>query len=165
MFRLGHTRRRVEQLAARRAHNPEVAGSSPAPATSYAAGHWSAVFLCRREAAIAAVYHWDSRRRDRGDPDRPCDTEILRKGLKKALVDILCVISSLFAQTVPLPSLQLSDDLPDLVPLVQLIGNVLVDNGGYQCLVGEPRLRRSLLRKLHVCPGTPQADCLILACP
>ena len=25
-------RRRVEQLAARRAHNPEVAGSSPAPA-------------------------------------------------------------------------------------------------------------------------------------
>ncbi len=27
-----HTQRRVEQLAARRAHNPEVAGSSPAPA-------------------------------------------------------------------------------------------------------------------------------------
>ena len=27
-----HTRRGVEQLAARRAHNPEAAGSSPAPA-------------------------------------------------------------------------------------------------------------------------------------
>ncbi len=27
-----HIQRRVEQLAARRAHNPEVAGSSPAPA-------------------------------------------------------------------------------------------------------------------------------------
>ena len=27
--------RGVEQLAARRAHNPEVAGSNPAPATKY----------------------------------------------------------------------------------------------------------------------------------
>ena len=27
-----HARRRVEQLAARRAHNPEVVGSSPTPA-------------------------------------------------------------------------------------------------------------------------------------
>ena len=51
----------------------------------------------------------------------------------------------------------------NLVPLVQLIGNVLVDDGGYQCLVGESRLRRSLLRKFHVFLGKPQADCLILA--
>ena len=29
--------RGIEQLAARRAHNPEVAGSSPAPATSFKA--------------------------------------------------------------------------------------------------------------------------------
>ena len=30
-----HTRRGVEQLAARRAHNPEAAGSSPAPAKNF----------------------------------------------------------------------------------------------------------------------------------
>ncbi len=32
-----HAQRRVEQLAARRAHNPEVAGSSPAPARKFQA--------------------------------------------------------------------------------------------------------------------------------
>ena len=31
-YNIPHTRRGVEQLAARRAHNPEAAGSSPAPA-------------------------------------------------------------------------------------------------------------------------------------
>ena len=30
---MGYTRRGVEQLVARRAHNPKVAGPSPAPAT------------------------------------------------------------------------------------------------------------------------------------
>ena len=40
-----HQRRRVEQLAARRAHNPEVAGSSPAPAiTRRSSG--AAFFYC-----------------------------------------------------------------------------------------------------------------------
>ena len=40
--------RGVEQLAARRAHNPEVAGSSPAPATSFKAlkfQHFKAFFM------------------------------------------------------------------------------------------------------------------------
>ncbi len=36
--------RGVEQLVARRAHNPEVEGSSPSPATKYVKGGFSYVF-------------------------------------------------------------------------------------------------------------------------
>ena len=43
-----HKRRGVEQLVARRAHNPEVAGSNPAPATKKKKIGDSLSFLCMR---------------------------------------------------------------------------------------------------------------------
>ena len=53
---LTFTRRRVEQLAARRAHNPEVTGSSPVPARKNRIGTAGSVFFipCRDRTRRAA---------------------------------------------------------------------------------------------------------------
>ncbi len=47
-------RRRVEQLAARRAHNPEVGGSSPLPAKIKSIFSREDAFLFRHDRVLAA---------------------------------------------------------------------------------------------------------------
>ena len=58
-FILYQVHRRVEQLAARRAHNPEVVGSSPTPAKFEKASLFKDAFFLIREILLK-VLPWKS---------------------------------------------------------------------------------------------------------
>ena len=62
------TRRRIEQLAARRAHNPEVVGSSPTPAIKKASRFGDAFFIIRWRGLEGFQPPTEGRKRGHGWP-------------------------------------------------------------------------------------------------